>query len=49
MAKAGIQAVVLGGSRAYAFGVAESDAIRAAALLRGDPQRDRYDITIYEG
>ena len=49
LAKAGIQTVVLGGSRVYAFGVLESDAHRAAELLRGDPQRHRYGITVYDG
>jgi hypothetical protein len=48
LAKAGIQVVILGGSRVFAFGVPETDAVRAAELLRSDLERGRHSITVYE-
>jgi hypothetical protein len=47
LAGAGIQAFIHG-SRAYAIDVLEADASPAAGLLRADPQRELYSITVYE-
>lgn len=47
LAAAGIQAFIHG-SRGYAIDVLETDAARAAELLRADPKKERYRITVYE-
>jgi len=47
LATGGIQAF-LHGSRGYAIDVLETDAARAAELLRADPQKELYSITVYE-
>jgi len=47
LAAAGIQPVVHG-SRAYAIEVLEPDVLRATELLRTDPRREHYGITVFE-
>ena len=47
LAKEGIQAIIHG-SRAYAIEILESNALRAIELLRADPQKKDYGITVFE-